>query len=131
MAIDLFSPSGITAWQQRLNHSAAFAAAAKSWAGRLLLIENRDGNVNRTTWVVVGHGRCAEARTGLPSDELSADYVLSASPETWMDLVTARHTPAAAALLGRLTLLKGSVMSLVPHAKAAAELLAAAAGGTS
>jgi putative sterol carrier protein len=77
---------------------------------------------------VVGHGRCAEARVGLPSDELTADYILSASPETWSDLIAARHTPAAAALLGRLTLLKGSVMALIPHAGAAAALLAAAAG---
>lgn len=70
-----------------------------------------------------------EARIGLPSDELSADYVLAASADTWLDLITARHSPATAALLGRLTLLKGNVMSLIPHAKAAAELLAAAAEG--
>lgn len=130
MALDLFSASGIADWQQRLNHSAAFATAARSWGGRLLLIERSDVGASRSAWVVVGHGRCAEARIGLPSDELAADYVLSASPETWTDLVTARHTPAAAALLGRLSLLKGTVMSLLPHARAAAELLAAAAAGS-
>lgn len=129
MPVDLFSASGISAWRRRLNQSSAFAEAASSWTGRLLLVEHNDRGVRRSTWVVVGQGRCAEARIGLPSDELSADYVLSASPQTWMDLITARHTPATAALLGRLTLLKGSVMSLIPHAKAAAELLAAAAGG--
>lgn len=128
MSLDLFSATGIAAWQDRLNQSAAFAAAAKSWVGRLLLIERQDDGVNRRAWVVVGHGRCAEARIGLPSDELAADYILSASPETWSDLIAARHTPAAAALLGRLTLIKGSVMALIPHAGAAAALLAAAAG---
>jgi SCP-2 sterol transfer family len=128
--VDLFSPAGIAAWQQRLNHSPAFAQAARSWAGRLLLVENHDGGVSRSTWVVVGHGRCVEARVGLPSDELSADYVLSASADTWVDLITARHSPASAALLGRLTLLKGNAMTLIPHAKAAAELLAAAAEGS-
>ncbi len=129
MSIDLFSASGIAAWQKRLNRSPAFAAAAGSWTGRLLLVENNTSGVSRSTWVVVGHGRCVEARIGLPSDELSADYVLAASADTWLDLITARHSPATAALLGRLTLLKGNVMSLIPHAKAAAELLAAAAEG--
>ena len=99
MVTDLFSESGISAWQARLNHSPSFAEAAGSWAGRLLL----------------------------PADEVAADYVLSASPDAWIDLITARHTPATSALLGHLTLLKGSIMSLIPHAKAAAELLAAAA----
>jgi hypothetical protein len=130
MATDLFSASGISSWRDRLNQSSSFAEAAGSWAGRLLLIERTGNGTTRSTWVVVRDGRCVEARVGLPSDEASADYVLSASPDVWLDLVTARHTPATAALLGHLTLLKGSVMSLAPHAKAAAELLAAAAGGS-
>jgi hypothetical protein len=128
VATDLFSASGISAWQARLNHSPSFAEAAGSWAGRLLLIERTGDGATRSTWVVVGDGRCVEARVGVPSDELAADYVLSASPDAWIDLITARHTPATAALLGHLTLLKGSVMSLAPHARAAAQLLAAAAG---
>ena len=127
MVTDLFSESGISAWQARLNHSPSFTEAAGSWAGRLLLIEQTGDGAKRSTWVVVGGGRCTEARMGLPADEVAADYVLSASPDAWIDLITARHTPATSALLGHLTLLKGSIMSLIPHAKAAAELLAAAA----
>jgi hypothetical protein len=127
VATDLFSASGISAWQARLNHSPSFTEAAGSWAGRLLLIEQTGDGARRSTWVVVGGGRCTEARLGLPADEVAADYVLSASPDAWIDLITARHTPATSALLGHLTLLKGSLMSLIPHAKAAAELLAAAA----
>lgn len=125
--MDLFSPAGIASWQQRLNASEKFAASAKSWAGRLVLIEKADAGPDRMTWVVVGDGRCLEARTGASSDEATADFVLSASSATWADLVATRTTPATAALLGRLHLLKGDVMALIPHVKAAAELLAAAA----
>ena len=46
---------------------------------------------------------------------------------TWADLIAARVTPATAAMLGKLHLIKGNVMALIPHASAAAELLAAAA----
>lgn len=125
--MDLFSPPGITAWQQRLNSSERFAEAAISWSGRLLLIEKAATGDDRTTWVVVGDGRCAEARVGSSTDHVAADFVLSANADTWSDLVAARTTPATAALVGRLHLLKGNVMALIPHAKAAAELLAAAA----
>ena len=124
--MDLFSTPGIAAWQQRLNSSERFAEAAKSWSGKLLLIEKTDAGDDRTTWVVVGDGRCVEARSGSGPDHADADFVLSANADTWSDLVTARTTPATAALLGRLHLLKGDVMALIPHAKAAAELLAAA-----
>ena len=127
MSVDLFSPAGITSWQQRLNSSPSFADAAKAWTGRLLLIETDDDGTDRSTWVVVDSGRCTEARNGNPLDEDAADYVLAAAPATWSDLVAARTTPATAALTGRLKLRKGNVLSLVPHAKAAAELLAAAA----
>jgi putative sterol carrier protein len=126
--MDLFSPSGIAAWQQRLNRSPGFAAAAHSWSGQLLLIETDDaGESGRSAWIVVESGRCTEARTGAASDETAAEFVLAASAATWDDLVAARTTPATAALTRKLSLRKGDVMSLIPHAKAAAELLAAAA----
>ncbi len=125
--MDLFSTAGIAAWQQRLNGSQKFAEAAKAWSGRLLLIEKSNAGDDRSTWVVVGDGRCSEARVATTSDEANADFVLSANSATWSDLVAARTTPATAALLGRLHLLKGDVMALIPHATAAAELLAAAA----
>ncbi len=125
--MDLFSPSGIAAWQQRLNRSPGFAAAAQSWSGRLLLIETDDTEPRRSAWIVVESGRCTEARMGEASDEESADFVLAATSATWADLVAARTTPATAALTRKLSLRKGDVMSLIPHARAAAELLAAAA----
>lgn len=125
--MDLFSPSGIAVWRKHINDSERFAEAAKSWTGRLLLIETEDTGPGRKTWVVVDSGRCTEARIGGLPDEAAADFVLAAAPGTWVDLVAARTTPAAAALKGRLSLRKGDVMALIPHAKAAAELLAAAA----
>lgn len=125
--MDLFSPAGISAWQSRLNRSPDFQEAARTWSGRLLLVEANGGAEDRHTWVVVANGSCQEARVGTAADSDAAEFVLSAAPETWTDLASARLTPIAAALLGRLHLVKGDVFALVPHAKAAAELLAAAA----
>ena len=130
MATDLFSADGAARWQTRLNASARFAAAAADWSGTLLLIESDDNEsvpALRRTWVRIGAGRCLEARLGEADDAERADFVLTASPRTWGALVSAQTTPALAALTGRLKLTKGEVFALIPHARAAAELLAAAA----
>ena len=128
--MDLFSPAALTSWQRRLNNSERFADAAGGWAGRLLLQEENGAGEIRRAWVTIDHGRCVEARTATLADEAAADFILAASPDTWNDLASARITPTAAALTGRLSLHKGNVLSLIPHARAAAELLAAAADGT-
>ncbi len=125
--MDLFSSAGISAWQQRLNSSKRFAESAASWKGRLLLIEKAEAGDDRSTWVIVEDGRCVEARNGSAADNAGADFILSANASTWADLIAARVTPATAAMLGKLHLIKGNVMALIPHASAAAELLAAAA----
>jgi putative sterol carrier protein len=129
MATDLFSAAGTAHWQQLLNHSSRFAEAAADWSGSLLLVEESPGEASRQSWVVIGGGKCLEARVGTPADADAADFVLTATSRTWQQLVTAQTTPAMAALTGKLKLTKGEVFALIPHAKAAAELLAAAAGG--
>ncbi len=128
MATDLFSTDGVALWQARLNASPRFAEAAADWTGSLLLVEGSEAAAgSRQTWVRVGGGRCLEARTAVPGDADRADFVLTASPHTWGALVAAQTTPARAAMTGRLRLTKGELFALIPHARAAAELLAAAA----
>lgn len=124
---DLFTVDGIDAWRTRLNTSSRFAEAAAGWNGRLVLVEQRDGATPRRTWIVVADGRCTEARPAHDADELRAEYVLAASPDTWADLTAARTTPTMAALTGKLRLVQGDLVGLLPHARAAAALLAAAA----
>jgi putative sterol carrier protein len=127
MPSDLFAAADILAWQHQLNHSAEFQEAAASWRGRLLLVDTAAEHT-RSTWIVVDHGRCTEARNGTAADAADADFVLAASATTWASLMNATITPSQAALAGKLSLRKGSVMGLLPHARAAAALLAAFAG---
>lgn len=123
---DLFSPDGIAAWLAHLNTSRRFADAAGSWEGALLLVEGDPDLPGRTTWVQIADGRCTEARPGNAGDPASAEFILAAPADTWRALVATATTPVAEALAGRLRLIKGNLLALVPHAKAAAELLAAA-----
>jgi putative sterol carrier protein len=125
----LFDAESLAAWRDHLNTSAVFRDAAAGWRGTLLLLEGAPDAPERTAWVEVSDGHCAAARGGEAGDAERADFVLAASPATWADLVTARTTPVMAAMTGRLRLVKGDLLALAPHAKAAAALLAAANGG--
>jgi putative sterol carrier protein len=122
----LFTAEGIERWQQHLNSSAVFAEAAAGWFGTLVLIAS-DTDLRAHTLVRVDDGQCTEARVAGPADLDAADFVLSATTTTWLALIAARTTPTMAAMTGRLHLEKGDLFALIPHAKAAAELLAAAA----
>lgn len=127
MPNDLFTSAGVARWQRVLNASVRFADAASGWVGSLLLVEAADGAPPRQAWVRIDRGRCLEAREGNDADTAAADFVLTASADTWHSLISAAITPATAAITGRLKLTKGEIFALIPHARAAAELLAAAA----
>ncbi len=131
MPSDLFSAAGLIRWRRHLNESDLFRREAATWSGRLLLVEDDGATAERLSWLVVEGGQCTEARPAEAEDEGEADFVLSAAPVVWEDLVAGRTTPAMAAMVGRLSLRKGSVLALVPHARAAAALLAAASEGES
>ncbi len=123
----LFTPDGIARWQDHLNGSTRFAEASANWVGTLLFVESDGSTPTRATLVRVEQGRCVLARVASPSDEAEAEFVLSAGASTWEALVAGQTTPTAAAMAGTLRLDKGNFLALLPHAKAAAELLAAAA----
>ncbi|MES2306690.1 MAG: SCP2 sterol-binding domain-containing protein [Gemmatimonadota bacterium] len=129
MATDLFSVAGAARWQSLLNSSTRFADAAADWSGSLLLVEEEGAESLRRTWVRIAGGKCLEARPGDATDFEPAEFVLTAAPRVWQALVSAETTPAMAAMTGKLKLTKGEVFALIPHARAAAELLAAAAAG--
>lgn len=124
---DLFSADGLAAWRLRLDASAAFREAARGWSGTIVLREQGGGAAVRRTWIELDDGRLGALRAANDRDEASAEFVLEGSPDTWRDLVLGSRDLAAAALTGDVALQRGSVWKLIPHVKAAASLLAAAA----
>jgi putative sterol carrier protein len=123
---DLFTHDGIVAWQAHLNTSRQFLEAAGTWEGALLLVEGDQGAESRSTWVKIANGHCHEARPGRDTDRADAEFILAAPATTWQQLAAGKTTPVAEALAGQLRLVKGSLLKLIPYAKAATELLKAA-----
>lgn len=119
----LFSADGIRAWRAHLDASDTFRDAAAEWVGTIVMLM-RDEPPKRTL-VRIDRGRIDAAREADEGDEAHADFVLAADAETWERLTSGRTSPTMAAMQGKLSLLKGDLFALIPHAKAAAELLAA------
>jgi putative sterol carrier protein len=125
---DLFSPDGINAWRDHLHSSDDFSKAAGNWRGTMLLVEGSGIAGGRATWLEVGDGKILEARPGKGDDHRLAEFVLAADAGTWVALVTGKVELVAAAMAGRLKLVSGSVLKLLPHASAASKMLKAAGG---
>ncbi len=125
---DLFSPAGIAEWRNRLEHSTAFRDAAGKWTGTVLLVESNRPEVDRATFVAVDQGAIVAANPATAEQEAQAEFVLSASAPTWRNLTTGNLELISAALSGQLRLERGSVLRLIPHARAASVLLREAGG---
>jgi putative sterol carrier protein len=132
MIHDAFSASWARAWQELLNSSATYAKAAATWEGSVALVMTpspADGlSAARGVFLDLWHGHCREARVASPADLQAAAYVLEAPPPVWKGVMAAELSPLVALMAGKLRLTRGNIMSLLPYAGAARELVTAASG---
>jgi putative sterol carrier protein len=129
MPVPVFSDSWAAACAAVLNQNAAYRAAAASWEGALLLqMSTNDGVIeSRLVFLDLWHGECRLARSGTPSDEGTARYILAGEHTAWRQVLTGQTPPLMAIMTGKLRLTKGSIMELLPYVAAAKELVLAAA----
>ncbi len=130
MTAGLFSEAWATALGAALARSDAYRHTARLWEGAVVLdwtdapASATDGDGARCgVYLDLQHGECRAARLASRADYDSARYVLSADLDAWMTLLEGQMTPTMALLRGKLALSKGSIGALMPHAKAAAELV--------
>lgn len=127
---DVFTASWAAAWRQALNASAVYREKAAGWEGAVALRMTADPALGvadaRAVWLDLHHGDCRDARVATPDDLAGAAYLIDAEPAVWRDVLGGRLSPIGALLGGKLRLLRGSVMSLIPYVAAAQEMLVAA-----
>ena len=119
------------AWCDALNGSERYRQAAVTWEGAVVIAVRADaargipeGGVFLDLW----HGTCRGARVAGEGDVDAARFVITATPETWGQLLRGVLDPMFAVMNGALELTKGSVASLFPQVAAAKELVAVARG---
>jgi putative sterol carrier protein len=127
---EIFTAPWAAAWRRELNASPAYREKAATWEGAVALRMSADPALGvaepRAVWLDLHHGACRDARPATPADLDGAAYLFDAEPAVWKEVLGGRLSPVAALLGGRLRLLKGSVMSLLPYVAAAQELMVTA-----
>jgi putative sterol carrier protein len=127
---EIFTAPWAAAWRQELNASPVYREKAATWEGAVALRMSADPALGvaepRAVWLDLYHGACRDARPATPADLDGAAYLFDAEPVVWKEVLGGRLSPVTAVLAGRLRLLKGSVMSLLPYIAAAQELMVTA-----
>jgi putative sterol carrier protein len=119
------------AWCDALNASERYRQAAASWEGAVVIAVRADaarGVPEGAVFLDLWHGACRGTHVAGAADIEAARFVITASAETWGQLLRGVLDPMFAVMNGALELTKGSVGSLFPQVAAAKELVAVARG---
>lgn len=110
-----------------INASKEYEEAAASWEGDLSYVFERepDKGVPEDVWVWVDlwHGKCREARYGVPAEEgEKARFTIRAPYSRWKEVIRRELDPVKGMMQGKLKL-KGDLPTIVRYVKAANELV--------
>ncbi|HUG26675.1 MAG TPA: SCP2 sterol-binding domain-containing protein [Gemmatimonadales bacterium] len=122
-----FTDAWAAAWAEQLNASEAYRVAAATWEGGVVL-EMADGTAEpeAAVYLDLWHGTCRAGRMATAADREAARYILRGSREAWQQVLAGKSQPIIAVMTGRLRLVRGDLVGLLPYAGAAKELLSTA-----
>ena len=122
--MELFSEAWAAAWGQVINADEAYGRIGQDWDGPVVL--RRADQDRAGVFVSLSGGVCREARAMADGDEDRARIVIEAPDATWRSVLAGEVDPVTGLVTGRLSLSKGSLLTLLPHQQSARALLAAA-----
>ncbi len=124
MSIPAFSPAWADAFRQAVNTDTSYRDAAARWTNPVALVvepgEGLDAGV--AVQVDLAAGACLAAEALAP-DAVTAPFVLSAGLANWKRILVEDADPIAAVAKGDLRLTRGSIGTLMLHARGAKALL--------
>lgn len=127
MPIPAFSSAWADAFLLAVNNDPAYRTAARSWTNPVaLVVEPGEGMMHGAAIQAdLEAGICRSAAAVAPAD-VSAPFVLSGDLAAWKEIVSGGSDPMLAVARGRVKLTRGSLGTLMLHAKAARALVACA-----
>jgi putative sterol carrier protein len=127
---DVFTHDWAVACGEQINLNDDYRHAARKWEWPLVLTMTADsglGLAERSVYLDLFHGDCREARAATPADTESVPFVISADPHVWKAVLDRDLEPIFGIVRGKLKLVKGSLISLLPYVTAAKEMVLSAA----
>lgn len=110
-----------------MNRDTDYRDVAKGWSNLVALVVEPEAGVTDAVAVQVDlkAGTCLSA-AALAPDDVSAPFVLTGDLAAWKDLLAGISDPIMSVARGKVKLTRGSLTTLMLHAKAARALLACA-----
>jgi putative sterol carrier protein len=102
----------------KINQSDAYASAAKTWEGDVILVIDAVGGVYLDLW----HGECRSAEYLDDPTARKAEFVISASMENWQKVLAGKLDPVQG-MMTRQIKLDGNLVKIMKNVKAAQELV--------
>jgi putative sterol carrier protein len=118
MANQFPSAGWLQQFVEEINHSEAYAKAAQNWEGDVLLVVEGQNAAYLDLW----HGQCRQAEFVEDPGTKQAEFTITAALETWQKVLTNRLDPMQGMMAGQLKL-KGNLVKLMQHMRAAQELM--------
>ncbi|MBC7842449.1 MAG: Fis family transcriptional regulator [Gemmatimonadaceae bacterium] len=127
MTIPAFSAAWADALLLVVNGDSVYRTVASGWTNPVaLVVEPGDGMEDgAAVQADLDAGTCRSAAALSPVD-VTAPFVLAADLATWKEIVRGTSDPIMAVARGKVKLLRGSMSTLMLHARAAKALVACA-----
>ncbi|MGC8916777.1 MAG: SCP2 sterol-binding domain-containing protein [Thermoanaerobaculum sp.] len=118
----LFSPEGAEAFRAAVNGDDAFHSQAAGWTTTLGLVAET-GSGPKALLVRLAEGVCQAVEPVSEAELEQAEFVLRGSEGVWRGVLSGQMDAVGAVLMGKLKVVKGSVMALSSRTGAARILL--------
>ncbi|CAG0966136.1 hypothetical protein ARNL5_01300 [Anaerolineae bacterium] len=131
MGIKFPSPEWTSAFKDAINANAAYASAGKEWThGKVAyVVKARPAagiETDRAMVLDLHQGRCREASLVSYEEAKSADFVIVAELERWIEVLSGKVDPTKAMMQNHLKLEKGHLPTIVKFVVASKELVRSA-----
>ena len=118
MSFKFPSPEWVTAFDEQINTSDAYANAAKTWEGDItLVIEGGPGS-----YLDLWHGKCRQAEFLADPSSKSPEFQITADMEKWKKVLAGKLDPVQG-MVTRQIKLDGNLVKIMKNVKAAQELV--------
>ena len=120
MSYKVFNKEWAESFCEKLNLNDEYRIAASEWEWPIILkLEDE----NKGVYLDLYKGNCNNVRPAGEPDFENAEFVITASKETWEKILTGKTDPVTAIMIKKLKLEKGSMAELVKNVNAAKELV--------
>lgn len=112
------SEAWTNAFEEQINTSDAYANAAKTWEGDILLVIESGGAIYLDLW----HGKARATEFVENPDGRAAEFKIIASMEKWQKVLAGKLDPVQGMVTRQLKL-EGNLVKIMKNVKAAQELV--------